>query len=115
MRTTAFFMTALAFSATSVFAQTPEPAKPVGAARLSLEIAVRGYAGDERARAMAGDSAPDKIESYVWTDKSFCSMGSAPTMPTATPWVGWHFVGTVQNVTPQTGLGAIQFRVEWQR
>lgn len=118
MRSTALFTAVLALGATSVFAQTPTPVqKRITAftAQLSLEIAVRGYAGDERARAMAGDSAPDKIESYVWTDKTFCSMGSAPSMPTTTPWVGWHFVGTVQNLTPETGRGAIQFKVEWQR
>jgi len=82
---------------------------------LQLEVAVRGYAADDRARSMAGDSAVDKIESYVWADRSLCGMGAGSTPPAATPWVGWHFVGTVQGVSQDAGRASVTFRVEWQR
>ena len=117
----------LVFGATSAFAQTPTPQptpktlsyywqNPVGAnGPLQFEVAVRGYAADNTARSMAGDSTIEKIEGYVWADKSLCNMGSGTSAPSATPWVGWHFTGGVQSATQEFGRGSITFRIEWQR
>jgi hypothetical protein len=109
--------TLLVLGATSAFAQTtPAPnATPPAPAPLQLEVAVRGYGADDRARSLAGDSAVDKIESYVWADRSLCGLGAGNSAPTNTPWVGWHFVGTVQSISSEGGRNAVTFRVEWQR
>src|SRR6188508_717029 len=115
MRSFSFLTTVAALIATSAWAQNAPPAATAVPLPLQLEVAVRGYAADDRARSMAGDSAVDKIESYVWADRSLCGMGAGSTPPAATPWVGWHFVGTVQGVSQDAGRASVTFRVEWQR
>ena len=115
MRSFSFFAAVLALGATTAFAQSAPAAVTAVPVPLQLEVAVRGYAADDRARSMAGDSAADKIESYVWADRSLCGMGAGSTPPAATPWVGWHFVGTVQGVSQDAGRASVTFRVEWQR
>lgn len=119
MRPLSLLALAVTLGATSAWAQNTQPAPSalptLTAAPLQLEIAVRGYGADDRARSLAGDSAVDKIESYVWADQSLCSLGSANAAPAATPWVGWHFVGTVQGVVSENGRRSILFRVDWQR
>jgi hypothetical protein len=121
MRSLSLLTVALAFGATTAWAQTapgaaPAPAPmPAASAPLQLEVALRGYGADDRARSLAGDSAPDKLEGYVWADRTLCALGSGSAAPATTPWVGWHFVGTVQSIVAEGGRNAVHFRVEWQR
>jgi hypothetical protein len=76
-----------------------------------LEIAARGYLTGGRMGSMAGDSAADRLESYVWADQSLCGMGAGDDAPASPPWTGWHFTGTVLADVP----GEMTVRVEWQR
>src|SRR5689334_15621774 len=67
---------------------------------LMLEVAARGYLAGGRMGSLAGDSAVDRLESYVWADQSLCAMGAGDQPPSTTPWIGWHFTGTVLADTP---------------
>ena len=117
MRSLSLVTAALALCATSVWAQTTQnvPAATAAPASLQLEVALRGYGADDRARSLAGDSAVEKIDSYVWADRTLCGLGAGNNAPAATPWVGWHFVGTVHGIVNEGGRSAVVFRVEWQR
>ena len=78
---------------------------------LMLEVAIRGYVSGGKASSMAGDSGAEKLESYVWADQTLCAMGSGKGAPGNTPWVGWHFTGTVTSST----MTQMVVNVEWQR
>jgi hypothetical protein len=43
------------------------------------------------------------------------ALGAADAPPSASPWVGWHFTGTVTGTTWQNGRSVMAIRVEWQR
>ena len=79
---------------------------------LMFEVAARGYLAGGRSGSMAGDSAVDRLDSYVWADQTLCGMG-AGDQPSAgtTPWVGWHFTGTVLADVP----GEMTVRIDWRR
>ena len=78
---------------------------------LMLEIGVRGYLAGGQMSSMAGDSATDRLESYVWADQTLCGMGAGDEAPRNTPSVGWHFIGTVT----EQSAGQLTVRIEWQR
>ena len=123
MRSVAVLTTIITLSAASAAAQQTGIAWRPGSAQ--LEVAVRGYGADGTARSMAGDSTAEKMDGYVWADKSLCVMGSGNAAPATTPWVGWHFTATVENGTKDVArdafaklharAGAVAFRIEWQR
>jgi hypothetical protein len=104
-----FVATALILvSASSVFGQGRQSQPDRG---LMLEVAVRGYLDGGRMGSLAGDSAADKLESYVWADRTLCALGASDTIPSTTPFVGWHFTGTVLSES----AGQMEVRLEWQR
>src|SRR6478735_6738832 len=43
---------------------------------LMFEVAARGYLSGGRTGSMAGDSASDRLDSYVWADQTLCGMGA---------------------------------------
>jgi len=108
MRTTAFFVMFVAASSGSVLAQGTQDSPN---RTLMLEVAARGYLVGGRMGSLAGDSAVDKLESYVWADQTLCAMGAGDDAPPNVPWTGWHFTGTVVSKTS----GQMVVRVEWRR
>jgi hypothetical protein len=100
---------AIAMSASLASAQGTQdfPNRPP----LMFEVAARGYLASGRTGSMAGDSAVDRLESYVWADQTLCGMGAGDQPPAATPWLGWHFTGTVLADVP----GEMTVRIEWRR
>jgi hypothetical protein len=78
---------------------------------LILEIGVRGYLAGGQMGSMAGDTATDRLESYVWADQTLCGMGAGDEAPRNTPAVGWHFIAMVTDRSP----GQLTVRVEWRR
>src|SRR4029434_2038507 len=101
MRSVAILTAVIALGATSARAQnTPAPApSPSAQAPLQLEIALRGYAADNRERSLAGDSTTDKIERYVWADRSLCGVGSGNAVRAGTPRVCWAFKSFCERAT----------------
>ena len=78
---------------------------------LMFEVAARGYLSGGRTGSMAGDSASDRLDSYVWADQTLCGMGAGDQPSGTTPWVGWHFTGTVLADVP----GEMTVRIDWKR
>jgi len=78
---------------------------------LMFEVAARGYLSGGRTGSMAGDSASDRLDSYVWADQTLCGMGAGDQPTGPTPWVGWHFTGTVLADVP----GEMTVRIDWKR
>ena len=79
---------------------------------LMFEVAARGYLVGGRTGAMAGDSAADRLDSYVWADQTLCGMGAGDQPSGATPWVSWHFTGTYV----LAGIpGEMTVRIDWKR
>ena len=115
MRSVILIAVSVALCATNAFAQNKTRAASETTALPQLEVGIRTYGADGRVRGHAIDSTTGKAESYVWADKSMCGIGSSSTMPTTTPWVGWHVVGIVQNASQGEGLNSITYRIDWQR
>jgi hypothetical protein len=78
---------------------------------LMFEVAARGYLSGGRTGSMAGDSASDRLDSYVWADQTLCGMGAGDQPSGTTPWVGWHFTGTVLADVP----GEMTVKIDWKR
>ena len=76
-----------------------------------FEVAARGYLSGGRTGSMAGDSASDRLDSYVWADQTLCGMGAGDQPSGTTPWVGWHFTGTVLADVP----GEMTVKIDWKR
>jgi hypothetical protein len=108
MRTRAILITSLLVAGGALAAQGRQSAPGTP---LLLEIGVRGYLAGGQMGSMAGDSATDRLESYVWADQTLCGMGAGDEVPRNTPAFGWHFIGTVTDRSP----GQLTVRVEWQR
>jgi len=78
---------------------------------LMFEVAARGYLSGGRTGSMAGDSASDRLDGYVWADQTLCGMGAGDQPSGTTPWVGWHFTGTVLADVP----GEMTVKIDWKR
>jgi len=108
MRTSFLVAVVLAAVAGTASAQgTQEPTNRP----LMFEVAARGYLAGGRTGSMAGDSAADRLDSYVWADQTLCGMGAGDQPSGTTPWVGWHFTGTVLADVP----GEMTVKIDWRR